>query len=57
MAITSKDYIGDGVYAEFDDIGIWLKANDFNKPSDIIFLEPEVLRALINFADRVGMKY
>ena len=53
----TKDYIGDGVYAVFHGYGIYLKANDFNNPTDTIFIEPDVLRRLINFADRVGMKY
>jgi hypothetical protein len=46
-----KDYLGDGVYAEFDGFGIWLRAND---PADehAIFLEPEVLAALNRFAER-----
>ena len=52
-----KDHIGDGVYTLFDGYGIVLKANDFNCPTDTIYLEPEVLRSLINFADHVGMKY
>lgn len=52
-----RDYLGDGVYAEFDGSGIWLRINDFNDPTDTAYLEPEVLRSLINFADRVGMKY
>lgn len=53
----TKDYIGDGVYTEFDGFGIWLKANDFNNPTDKIYLEPGVLKALINFVDRIGMRY
>jgi hypothetical protein len=47
--MTDKSYLGDGVYAEFDGWGIWLKANV--PTTDRIYLEPEVLRALINFYD------
>lgn len=50
-----QDYIGDGVYVEFDRGGIMLKANDHLDPTDTIYLEPYVLAALIRFAKRVGM--
>ncbi len=52
----NEDYIGDGVYTEFDGCGITLKANDFYAPTDTIYLEPEVLSALFQFAKRMGMK-
>jgi len=53
---NNADYIGDGVYAVFDGTGIELKINDFNNPTDVAYLEPEVLNALIRFAKRMGMK-
>lgn len=52
-----RDYIGDGVYVEYDGYAIWLKANDIDKPTDTICLEPEVIDALIRFRDRTkGVK-
>ncbi len=51
-----RDYIGDGVYVEFDGCGVWLKANDFDHPSDEIYLEAGVLEALVRFARRMGME-
>ena len=50
-----KDYIGDGVYAIYDGDGIWLHANDHLNPTDKIYLEPPVLKALNIFAKRVGI--
>jgi hypothetical protein len=47
------DYLGDGVYAIFDGFGIWLHANDHKFPTDRIYLEPEVLRALNCFVKNV----
>lgn len=47
------DYLGDGVYADFDGYGITLKANDHENPTDTIYLEPEVLAALNRYAERV----
>ena len=47
---TITEYIGDGVYVEYDGYGIWLKANDHQFPTDQIYLEPSVLEALSRFA-------
>ena len=52
MTIPTQDYIGDGVYVEYDGFGIWLKANHHLHPTDKIYLEPEVYEALLRFADR-----
>ena len=51
-----RDYIGDGVYVKYDGLGIWLYANDYNSPTDQIYLEPHVLEGLIRFAKRMGWK-
>ena len=47
-----EDYLGDGVYAEFDGYAITLKANDNKFPTDEIYLEPEIFMALIRFKNR-----
>lgn len=39
-------YLGDAVYAKYDGFGILLHANDHQKPTDIIYLEPSTLKAL-----------
>ena len=46
MATNETQYLGDGVYARFDGFGVWLLANDVVYPSDRIYIEPAVLRAL-----------
>jgi hypothetical protein len=48
---TIQDYIGDGVYVEFDGYGIWLRANSPDSPKEV-YLEPEVLMALNRFFKR-----
>lgn len=48
-----KDYIGDGVYVEYDGYGIALNANDATNPTDSIYLEPEVCAGLLRFIQRV----
>lgn len=55
MTTENADYIGDGVYAGFDGFGIWLHANSHDHPTDKVYLEPNVLVGLINFAKRVGL--
>jgi len=39
-------YLGDGVYSRFDGYGIILHANSHDVPTDVIYLDPEVLKAL-----------
>jgi len=43
------EYLGDGVYAKFNGHGIWLLANHHEHPTDKVYLEPSVLRALNRF--------
>lgn len=47
-------YLGDGVYAIFDGYGVWLHANDHKDPTDRIYLEPQVMQALIRFKKEVA---
>jgi hypothetical protein len=48
-----EDYLGDGVYVRFDGFGLELRANDNIHPTDIIYLEPEVLKNLNTFYLRI----
>jgi len=43
--MRKTEYIGDGVYAEFDGLGIWLRTGDHRKElaDDSIYLESDVL--------------
>lgn len=43
------EYLGDGVYAIFDGFGIWLHANSHDEPTDKVYIEPSVFRALVDF--------
>lgn len=45
----SKQYIGDGVYIDFDD-GLVLTTEDGIRTTNRIVLEPDVWRALVAFA-------
>ena len=55
-ALSSRTYLGDGVYASHDGFQIKLDASDGVRTHDTIFLEPDTLQALIDYAQRRGMK-
>ena len=48
-----KEYLGDSVYAEFDGFELALYLDNGYGPHDIIFLEPQVFDALLNYAQKI----
>lgn len=52
MSSSNREYIGDGVYAEFDGYQIWLQTERDRGPERIA-LEPQVFNQLIGYARRV----
>lgn len=50
-----REYLGDGLYAEFDGYQLKLAASNGMLDHDTVYLEPSVLRALIDYAKRIGM--
>lgn len=53
MAAT-KDYLGDGVYAEVTEYGdLVLTTSDGIRDTNRIVLEPEVLAALLRYVERI----
>jgi hypothetical protein len=54
MASATKQYIGDGVYVDFDGYHVVLTAeNGLLAITNQIYLEPEVLRELASYVDRL----
>lgn len=51
MSSSNREYIGDGVYAEFDGYQIWLQTERDRGPERIA-LEPLVYQNLTGFARR-----
>ena len=49
------DYMGDGVYIEFDGFGYIIRANHHEQDSctDQIYIEPSVLKKITNFVLRM----
>ena len=47
-------YLGDAVYASHDGYQVWLSLNSHDA-EPLIALEPNVLKALIQYAQRVGV--
>ncbi len=56
-ANPTTDYIGDGVYVNYSCGCLWLMASNGESVQDKIALEPEVLRKLVAYADRIGFTY
>lgn len=51
----NKQYIGDSVYAEINEIGqIVLTTENGYGPTNTIYLEPEVMAALIKYLERAA---
>ena len=48
-----KEYLGDGVYVEFDGFMVILTTENGAGPSNVIYLEPEVVQALTAFVARL----
>jgi hypothetical protein len=53
--MIQKEYLGDSVYAEWDGVGIVLTTENRCGSSNTIYLEPEVLKALIEYAERTNL--
>ena len=54
-----KAYIGDSVYADFNDFGQLVLTTENglpNDPSNTIFLEPEVYAELLAYVERIKKK-
>jgi hypothetical protein len=51
-----KDYIGDGVYVEFDGYGLVLTTENGIEVTNTIVLEPDVFLALKQFVERLRVQ-
>lgn len=48
-----KEYLGDGVYADFDGGFLVLTTEDGIRATNQIFLEPEVIGALLAYVEKL----
>lgn len=50
-----EDYLGDGLYVDFDGYQVWLAANDRVKgyPTDKVALDPKTLEAFARYLKRL----
>jgi len=55
MTTENSMYIGDGVYAGYDGYSIWLHVGSHDDFTDVVCLEPDVLRNLVDFCNRKGV--
>lgn len=49
----SKQYLGDGCYADFDGFAVVLTTEDGIRATNTVYLEPEVLSALFRYVDEL----
>lgn len=49
----SKEYIGDGVYVDFNGYALTLTTENGIEVTNRIVLEPEVYRALVQYVERL----
>ena len=52
-----KEYLGDGLYATHDGYGIEVTSEDGVSVLDRVYFEPSVLKALVDYNDRVLKEY
>jgi hypothetical protein len=50
--MTVKEYLGDGVYADMDSGMLKLTTEDGISTTNVIYLEPEVVLALLEYLKR-----
>jgi hypothetical protein len=55
--MSNREYLGDGVYADFDGFQIWVAANDGIRDYARVALEPAVMKALDNYRKRLNEEY
>ena len=49
-------YLGDGVYAEFDDENIRLMAGSYDNPTNVVYLGSDSLKAFLKWAKLLGSR-
>ena len=49
-------YLGDALYASWNGQVVILMANDLEHPTDTVYLEPDVMQALINYWNGIKEK-
>jgi hypothetical protein len=48
----TTDYLGDGLYVVLKDNQVELRANDFDRPTDTVYLDERTLKAFRNWLER-----
>lgn len=48
-----REYLGDGLYADFDGYQILLAANNGITDTDVVYLEPEVLKKFFTYIELI----
>jgi len=50
--MTQREYLGDGVYAQFDGYQVWISVEGGSEAPAFVALEPNVFNALVEYGKR-----
>jgi hypothetical protein len=50
---STREYLGDGLYAEFDGWQIRIFAHNGVNSTNVVFLEPDVLAAFLRYVEKL----
>lgn len=53
MSTNNRQYLGDGVYVEYDGYHIVLKTGQPTLPTNTIYLDSQVINALVSYIERL----
>lgn len=56
MVREMKEYLGDGLYADFDGFQITLSAENGITATDTVYLEPHVLQNFLEYVEKLKTK-
>lgn len=48
-----REYLGDGLYADFDGYQIMLVASNGIQDTDVVYLDPDVLKKFYRYAEMI----
>jgi hypothetical protein len=52
-----KEYLGDGLYVDFDGYQIRLSASNGIEDTNVVYLDSEVLKSFLNYIERLKESY
>ncbi len=54
---VQKEYLGDGLYVDFDGYQVRLSANNGIEDTNVVYLDSDLLKAFLNYIERLKESY